>query len=107
MISPYLDISNQAGLPDYDWFTVRAGKAGKLDLRMIQGSSGSLEVRFFTLDQNMHLVERASSTKPNQFYRNLSMNVFANELVYIEVKGRNSAYGVMDEAYYQMTLKVS
>jgi len=107
VISPYLDISNQAGLPDYDWFTVRAGKAGKLDLRMIQGSSGSLEVRFFTLDQNMHLVERASSTKPNQFYRNLSMNVFANELVYIEVKGRNSAYGVMDEAYYQMTLKVS
>jgi len=55
----------------------------------------------------MHLVERASSTKPNQFYRNLSMNVFANELVYIEVKGRNSAYGVMDEAFYQMTLKVS
>ena len=107
VISPYLDISNQAGLPDYDWFTLRAGKAGKLNLRMIQGSSGSLEVRFFTLDQNMHLVERASSTKPNQFYRNLSMNVFANELVYIEVKGRNSAYGVMDEAYYQMTLKVS
>ena len=107
VISPYLDISNQAGLPDYDWFTVRAGKAGKLNLRMIQGSSGSLEVRFFTLDQNMHLVERASSTKPNQFFRTISMDVFANELVYIEVKGRNSAYGVTDEAFYQMTLKVS
>jgi hypothetical protein len=107
IISPYLDISNQAGLPDYDWFTLRAGQAGKLNLRMIQGSSGSLEVRLFTLDQNMHLVERASSTKPNQFFRTLSMDVFANELVYIEVKGRNSSYGVMDEAFYQMTLKIS
>jgi len=107
LISPYLDIANQAGLPDYDWFTIRAGQAGKLNLRMLQGTTGSLEVRFFTLDQNMHLVQRAASTKPNQLVRTISMDVFANELVYIEVKGRNSAYGVTDEAFYQMTLKVS
>ncbi len=107
LLSRYLDISNQAGLPDYDWFTLRAGKAGKLNLRMLQGSSGSLEVRFFTLDKNMSLVQRAASTAPGLLIRNISMDVFANELVYIEVKGRNSAYGVTDEAFYQMTLKVS
>ncbi len=107
LLSPYLDISNQAGLPDYDWFTVRAGQAGKLNLRMLQGSSGSLEVRFFTLDKNMSLVQRAASTTPGLLIRNISMNVFENELVYIEVKGRNSSYGVMDEAFYQMTLKIS
>ena len=107
LLSPYLDISNQAGLPDYDWFTVRAGQSGKLNLRMLQSSTGSLEVRFFTLDKNMSLVQKAASTAPGLLIRNISMNVDANQLVYIEVKGRNSSYGVMDEAFYQMTLKIS
>ena len=107
LISPYLDISNHTGLPDYDWFTLRAGQAGRLNLRMLQGTTGSLEVRFFTLDGNLSLIQRAASTKPGQMLRTISMDVAANQLVYIEIKGYNSSYGVTDEALYQMTLSVS
>jgi hypothetical protein len=95
------------GLPDVDWFIVRASSNGTFNINFLNGTSGSLELRLFTLGPRVNLVERARSVSPGLLTRQLAINVTANQLVYIKVNGRNSNPGVYDQALYQFRLNIS
>ena len=95
------------GLPDVDWFIVRASSNGTFNINFLNGPSGSLELRLFTLGPRVNLVERARSVSPGLLTRQLAINVTANQLVYIKVNGRNSNPGVYDQALYQFRLNIS
>ena len=95
------------GQPDVDWFIVRASANGTFNINFLNGPSGSLELRLFTLGPRVNLVERARSVSPGLLTRQLAINVTANQLVYIKVNGRNSNPGVYDQALYQFRLNIS
>jgi hypothetical protein len=95
------------GVPDVDWFIVRASVNGTFNINFLNGPSGSLELRLFTLGPRVNLVERARSVAPGLLNRQLAINVTANQLVYIKVNGRASTAGNADQALYQFRLNIS
>jgi len=100
-------ISNIGANTDVDWFALRPTMNGTLNVSMLNGPGGSLEMRLYTLGTYVNMVERARSIKQGLTYRNLSITVSANQLVYIKVNGRTSSPGVIDQAMYQLTLNMS
>ena len=95
------------GVPDVDWFIVRASSNGTFNINFLNGPSGSLELRLFTLGPRVNLVERARSVAPGLLTRQLAINVTANQLVYIKVNGRSSTAGNAGQALYQFRLNIS
>lgn len=100
-------IANIGNTPDVDWYAFRPAINGTINVSMLNGPGGSLEMRLYTLGSYLNMVERARSNNQGLTYRNLAITVSANQLVYIKVNGRTSSAGVVDQAMYQLTLKMS
>jgi hypothetical protein len=99
-------VTHQNGLPDYDWYQWTAGKTGTLTTTLTQAPSGDLEVRLFTLVGNT-LVKLAENVTPSLITRSVSANYVAGQVILVEVKGRESSLGVMDQAPYSMSVTLS
>ncbi|HXG10608.1 MAG TPA: S8 family serine peptidase [Gemmataceae bacterium] len=95
------------GLPDYDWFRWTAGTSGAVTVTVTEGIPLSdLELFLFTLQGNT-LVLLASNTTPNANTRSVSATVAAGQVLLVEVKGRNSSLGVMDQDTYELEIGLS
>src|SRR5262249_17283451 len=90
------------GLPDYDWYRWSAGTSGTLTATLTTTAGGSLELHLFTLSGNT-LVELSSSTAPGLGTRTATGSFSAGDAILVEVKGRNSSPGVVDQGAYNLT----
>lgn len=87
-----LTIADQLGLPNYDWFTYKAAVNGAINVTM---DNRTLELHLFTYD-GTYLTEVANGTA-----------VSAGQAVYVEVKGHNTAPGVITQGTYKLTVGLS
>ncbi len=93
------------GLYDYDWYRWTAGASGTVTVQITQ-TGGDMELRLFTLAGNS-LVELGSNTAPGQATRSVSAAVAAGAPILVQVKGRNSSLGVMDQGSYTMNVTLA
>jgi hypothetical protein len=94
------------GLPDYDWYRWTAAEAGTVSVKETVTRGGDLELHLFTLAGNT-LVELGSSTAAGLHTRTLGAVVSAGQVILVEVKGRNSAPGVMDQGSYALDVELT
>jgi photosystem II stability/assembly factor-like uncharacterized protein len=94
------------GRNDYDWFRWELGQAGTFSATETTTALGNLEIHLFTLQGNT-LVELANNTTPGVRSVTLSTAVSAGQVIFVEIKGHNSAPGVMDQGAYNLTASVA
>lgn len=94
------------GLPDYDWFHWTAGTAGLFLASIDVGAgSGGLELWLFTVSGNT-LVRLGQSSATGDETANVSAFVSAGQTILVEVKGRNSSLGVIDQGTFDLTVSL-
>src|SRR5262249_15869926 len=94
------------GLPDYDWYTLRAGAAGTLTVQTTTVAGGNIELVLFGRSGNT-MVQLGANPTPNVGTRTVSIAVAAGQQVWVEVKGRNSSFGVHDTATYTLGVNLA
>ncbi len=87
-----LTIGDKLGLPDYDWYTYSAATNGAINVTM---DNRRLELHVFTFD-GTYLTEVSNGTA-----------VGAGQVISIEVKGQNTAPGVITQGTYKMSVGLS
>ena len=93
------------GRNDYDWFSFTAGQAGTFVATEQTVLGFNVELQLFTLQGNT-LVELAKSVAQGVNSQSLGVAVAAGQEVLVEVKGQNSAFGIQDEANYNLTVSL-
>src|SRR5262249_53175551 len=92
------------GLPDYDWFKWTMGRAGTFTAKETTDQGGPLELHIFK-SVNGSLIALGDATGANSV-QTLSAAVSGGDLVYVEVKGENTAPGVFTTGAYHVEVRV-
>jgi hypothetical protein len=100
-----LVIKNQNGLPDYDWFKWTMGSGGTFTSTVDRTQGGTLEVHIFTIINGV-LTELKKDTTPLAKFHTASVVVNSGEVIYVEVKGANSAPGILDQGVYNLSVSL-
>jgi hypothetical protein len=90
------------GLPEYDWYRWTAPSAGTFRATETV-VSGDLEMHLFTLRGNT-LVELSHSTTPGATSRTLAAKLAAGQVIFVEVKGINTASGATTRGTYDLSV---
>ncbi|MFL5245277.1 MAG: S8 family peptidase [Gemmataceae bacterium] len=100
-----LVIKNQNGLPDYDWFKWTMGSGGTFTSTVNRTEGGTLELHIFTVINGV-LTELKKDTTPLAKFHTASVVVNPGEVIYVEVKGANSAPGILDQGVYNLSVSL-
>lgn len=95
------------GLPDYDWFQWRTGIPGTVTINLSSTSnSGDLELRVYVIDNGGFLHEVAKDATPGVVSRFVAIRFNPGQTFLVEVKGRNTSPGVIDQAHYELFIDI-
>ena len=89
-----LTIGDKLGLPDYDWYTYSAATNGAINVTM---DNRRLELHVFTFDRFTNTLSPVAN----------GTAVGAGQVIYVEVKGQNTAPGVITQGTYKMSIGLS
>jgi hypothetical protein len=89
-------INHLNGLPDYDWYRLTAGATGVFTASMNYNSTGDLDLRVYTVDNNNTLILLGSSATTGQSKQSVSVVVPAGAPILIWVYGFNFSQGAYD-----------
>ena len=93
------------GLPDYDWYQWTA-QGSSVMVAAQESQGGTLEVHLFTLQGNT-LVELSNSTFKVSSGATLAAPVAPGQVVFVEVKGKNTAPGVFQTGVYSLDVSMT
>jgi hypothetical protein len=88
-------------LPDYDWYRWQPNGTGTFQVTMKLTAGGELELHLFTLDGDT-LTQLSALTTNGLGNYTLSASANAKRPILVEVKGRNSSPGVLDQGQYDL-----
>jgi hypothetical protein len=95
------------GFLDYDWFRWSAGQAGTFTATVTLGFHvGDLELHVFTVNAQNTLINLANVVSPGATTLTTSLAVSADEPLLVEVKGRESSFGVWGVAQYSLDVSL-
>jgi len=96
------------GLPDYDWYTWTAGSGGTFNVNVAESTGGILEVHVFTVNAQNTLIELGNNINIIAGGNaTVSAALSAGQRVWVEVKGHNSSFGVVDQGAYAMMVNMT
>jgi len=94
------------GLPDYDWFRWVAGRDGILKISStIRRGSGVLEFSVWTI-VGRSLTMLASQAGGGGATVNMDIPIAFGQQIYVQIKGRESVLGLMDEGNYSLIARI-
>jgi photosystem II stability/assembly factor-like uncharacterized protein len=99
-------LTHASGALDYDWYRWTALTSGTFSAAEKDTAGGDLELHLFTLSGNT-LVELAKDVTPGLVTRGVAAAVAAGQTILVEVKGRETSYGVTAQGTYDLSVNLS
>lgn len=97
---------NRLRMPDYDWYTFRAGTSGNLSVIQRVTAGGPLELQLYYRVGN-YLIKLGKTVTSAGQTRTLTARVAAGTQLYVLVKGAQSVPGLFHTGFYGLDLSLT